>query len=44
MIENLSTAVYYLTTDLITQLVVAVLFPALAIGVALKFMRNFDKP
>jgi len=43
MIDNISTALYYLTTDLLTQLVVAIIFPAIAIGIAVKFMNNLDK-
>jgi len=44
MIENISTALYYLTTDLLTQLIVAILFPSIAIGLAIKFFNNLDKP
>jgi len=43
MIENLAQTIYYLTTDLLTQLIIAVVFPSLAIGIAIKFMRNLDR-
>jgi len=32
-----------LTTEYLTQLIVAIVFPAIAIGVATKFMRNLDR-
>jgi len=32
-----------ITTEYLTQLVIAVVFPAIAIGVATKFMRNLDR-
>jgi len=43
MIENLSQTIYYLTTDLLTQLIIGVVFPSLAIGLGIKFMRNLDR-
>jgi len=36
--------IWLLTTDLVVQLIVGVVFPMLVIGLAVKFMRNIDKP
>jgi len=35
--------IWLLATDLIVQLVVAIVFPLLVIGLGIKFMRNIDK-
>jgi len=43
MIADLSIPLYYLTTDLLVQLIFAIAFPALAIGLAVKTLRNFDQ-
>jgi hypothetical protein len=43
MFENLPEILNIVVTSLLTQLIVAIIFPALAMGVAIKFMRNFDK-
>jgi len=40
----LPVTIWLLATDLVTQLVVAVVFPMLLLGLAVKFFRNIDKP
>jgi len=36
-------SLYIITTDLVVQLIVAIVFPLLVIGLAVKFMRNMSK-
>lgn len=38
----LPTTIHLIATDLIVQLVIAVVFPLLVIGLGVKFMRNLD--
>lgn len=39
----LPVSIWLLTTDLFVKLIVATVFPALVIGLGVKFMRNFGK-
>lgn len=41
--ENILEISYYLTTDLMVKFIIAIVFPALVIGIAIKKMRNMDR-
>jgi len=41
--STLTMALWLITTDLNVKLIIAIIFPFVAIGIAVKFFRNLDK-
>jgi len=40
--STLTMALWLLTTDYIVNIIIAIVFPFIAIGIAVKFFRNLD--